>query len=41
MRVPSPDGQIPCGSVPTGMVATLLKLSVRNTFTSFDPPTVT
>jgi len=39
-RVPSPEGQMPCGRLPTGIVATCSKSSVRNTFTSFDPPTV-
>src|SRR5258708_15264172 len=41
MRVPSPEGQTPWGSLPTGMVATLEKSSVRNTWTSFSAPTVT
>lgn len=41
IRVPSPDGQSPCGSAPTSMAATSLKSSVRNTLTWFSPPTVT
>src|SRR6185369_5635919 len=41
MRVPSPDGQRPCGRLPTGMVATCEKSSVRNTLTSLVPPIVT
>src|ERR1700719_4017850 len=42
MRVPSPDGHKPCGSSPTGMVATSCGvLVVVYTFTTFSPPTVT
>src|SRR5579859_1528278 len=41
MREPSPDGHTPCGRLPTGMVATCAKSSVRNTLTSFVPPIVT
>src|ERR1700693_6120075 len=42
MRVPSPDGHKPCGSSPTGMVATSCGvLVVVYTLTTFSPPTVT
>src|SRR6267143_3066297 len=41
MRLPSPDGQTPCGSLPTGIVATFVKSLVRNTCTSLSPPTDT
>src|ERR1700738_4824938 len=41
MRVPSPDGHIPCGSSPIGMVATSCGVFVVvYTFTTFSPPTV-
>src|SRR6202011_2433518 len=41
MRVPSPEGQIPCGSSPVGMVVTSFGLSVVvYTFTTFSPPMV-
>ena len=32
---------MPCGSLPTGIVATFAKSLVRNTLNSFNPPTVT
>jgi hypothetical protein len=36
----SPDGQIPCGRFPTGMVATNIGVPpLRKAFTSFVPPT--
>src|SRR2546427_1087577 len=39
---PSPDGQIPCGRLPTGIVATSSGFGpLRNAFTSFAPPIVT
>src|SRR3989441_2690080 len=41
MRLPSPDGQTPCGSLPTGIVATFVKSLVRNTCTWLSPPTDT
>ena len=37
----TPDGQMPCGRLPSEMVATCEKSSVRNTFSWFSPPTVT
>ena len=37
----TPDGQTPCGSLPTGIVAASEKSSVRKTLTSFSPPIVT
>src|SRR2546430_15280304 len=40
-RVPSPESHTPWGSVPTGIVVTLEKSSVRKTWTWFKPPTGT
>jgi len=40
-RVPSPEGQIPWGSSPTGIFATCSNVSVRKARTAFSPPTVT
>jgi len=39
---PSPDGQIPCGSFPTEIVASRCSVaSLRNTLTTFNPPILT